>query len=216
MAEGGSDSRAESSDLGRSSKKPRLSLSLKRPSRPDARFASPTKPELVEQAAEGVVPTNTKHSTKWAVKTFMSWLKQRNERVPDDQIESSILSCRDHSRLCYVLRLFVLEVRKSNGECYPPASLLSGINREMMNNKIDFMILDKSDIRFRDLHLTLDSVSSELHHSGLGTKKNAEVISIEVEDEEGSTWNINPKSIAAHCVLLCWPFFRVKRSARAL
>ena len=57
--------------------KKRLSLSLK-----TRCFASPTKPEALEKAAEGVIPDNTQHSTKWAVNT-LSWVSERNKRRPD-------------------------------------------------------------------------------------------------------------------------------------
>ena len=112
----------------------RLSLSLKKPPKQDKRFASPIKHELLEKAAEGVVPKNTRHSTTWSVKTFLSWVAERNERVENDKIEDDILFSTDCKRLSYhsyVLRLFVLEARKSNGESYPPSNLrniLSGIN----------------------------------------------------------------------------------------
>ena len=42
-------------------------------------------------------------------------------------------------------------------------------------------IFDKSDHRFCELHLTLETVSSKLHRSGLGLTKIAEVITVEVE-----------------------------------
>ena len=47
---------------------------------------------------------------------------------------------------------------------------LDGISRELIKNKAPFAILDKSDLRFRELHLTLDSVSSELHRTSVGVK----------------------------------------------
>ena len=49
-------------------KRPRLCLSLKhgRVQGEESRFASPTKEASYEKAAEGVIPANTKASTKWA------------------------------------------------------------------------------------------------------------------------------------------------------
>ena len=38
----------------------------------------------------------------------------------------------------------------------------------MQKNKATFSILDKGDHRFQGLHLTLDTVSSELHRQGIG------------------------------------------------
>ena len=58
-------------------------------------------------------------------------MKQRNHLV-SEQIEPDILSYRDAEHLLYVLRLFVMEARKVDGERYPPGtirSLLNGISR---------------------------------------------------------------------------------------
>ena len=92
--------------------------------------------------------------------------------------------------------------RKLLKECerYPPGtirSLLSGISRELINNKAPFAILDKSDLSFRKLHLTLNSIGSEHHHTGVGVnKKSAQVISTDLEDicwEKGSVGTSSPK-----------------------
>ena len=188
-------------------KKRRLSLSRKKPLTEvnSSRFASPTKPDVVEKAAEGVVPENTRQNTRWAVSTFLSWVEERNQRI-SEQIEPDILSSNDAERLSYVLRLFVIEARKVDGKKYPPGTirnLLSGINRELVKNKAEFTILDKSDRRFRELHLTLDSITSELHRTGFGvTKKNAEVISVDLEDlcwKKGSLGTSSP-TVLQHTV----------------
>ena len=190
-------------------KKRRLSLSCKKPLKEVniSRFGSPTKHEDFQKAAEGVVPTNTKHSTKWAVSTFVSWVVERNKRVPE-QIDCDILCCIDPERLFNQLRLFVLEVRKMDGEKYTPGtikSLLSGINREFAKNKADFSIMDRSDRRFRELHLTLDSVSSELHRNGVGVnKKNAKVISKDLEDLCWEKGSLGTSSSRKSHLLICF------------
>ena len=80
--------------------------------------------------------------------------------------------CHDAEVVSKCMRLFVLDVRKADGEPYPPSTtrgLLSGLNRVMQSNKVPFSMLEKGDRRFREWHLTLDSVSSDLHRKGLGT-----------------------------------------------
>ena len=68
----------------------------------------------------------------------------------------------------------------------PPStirSILSGLSRVLKEAKVPFFILDKSDHRFRELLLTLDTVTSDLHREGIGvTKKSAQVISFEHEE----------------------------------
>ena len=64
-----------------------------------------------------VIPGNTLQSRRWAVNTFITWAKQRNERMPEEQIELDILSDPSSPEcLCYVLQLFAHEVRKVNGD----------------------------------------------------------------------------------------------------
>ena len=84
-------------------------------------------------------------------------MKERNH-LESEQIDpdTCILSCRDAEHLSYVLRLFVMEARKVDGEKHPPGtirSLLHRISRELIKNKAPFAILDKSDLRFHELHL---------------------------------------------------------------
>uniref|UniRef100_A0A1X7VJD5 Uncharacterized protein n=1 Tax=Amphimedon queenslandica TaxID=400682 RepID=A0A1X7VJD5_AMPQE len=98
----------------------------------------------------------------------------RIKKRPEEPIDPQILTVDDTTSLCLVLRLFVFEARKANCNSYPPSiirNLLSGINRKLTKSKIDVAILDKSDHHFQELHLTLDSISSELHRAEIGVKK---------------------------------------------
>ena len=79
----------------------------------------------------------------------------------------------------------MLEIRKTDGSLYPPASLRSlicGLNRILQSNKAPFSVVDKGDPQFRPLLKTLYSLSSELHRSGIGATKNSAKI-IELEHE---------------------------------
>ena len=118
-------------------KRTRLSLSLKKkrePLKEVNRFTSPTKQKQFEKAAEGVVPVNTRCSTNWAIRTFTTWVQERNTRLPEDPVPlaDDLLKCDDVETVCKYMRLFVLEARRTDGAPYPPSticSLLSGINR---------------------------------------------------------------------------------------
>ena len=60
---------------------------------------------------------------------------------------------------------------------------MSGIQRVLQANKVPFNLFDKSDLHFRDLHKTLDSVCVALRKEGIGTEvKHAAVISLADED----------------------------------
>ena len=67
----------------------------------------------------------------------------------------------------------------------------------MQNNQVPFSVVDKGDPRFRPLLKTLDSLSSELHRSGVGVAKNsAKVIESDHESlfwEKGLLGSSTPK-----------------------
>ena len=151
-----------------------------------SRFPEPVDEQVVQKAKDGLKPRNTEVSTQWAVTNFKEWARQRRERVPDDPVPEDLLQSHDPTQIVKYLCLYVLETRKEDGSPYPPAtlrSLLSGINRVLQANKAPFSILDKHDLRFRELFNTLDVVSSNLHREGVGAhRKSAPVISVDHEN----------------------------------
>lgn len=150
------------------------------------RFALPVSKSEVEKAACGVVPANTQFNTQWAERNFTAWAMQRNMIVPDDPVPLDLLNSHDPVLVSKHLQRFVMETRNTNGESYTPAtlrSLLSGINRILKANKAPFSIFNKEDPAFRNLMLTMDSLSSDLHSKGIGAqRRNAEIITREDED----------------------------------
>lgn len=111
------------------------------------------------------MPENTKKNNAWAVRTFSAWREERNKLISDDSVPEDLLSCHDPTTVSKYMRYFVLEARNQAGEKYPPStirSILSGLNRVLKEAKAPFSILDKSDHRFRDLLLTLDSKQASL------------------------------------------------------
>lgn len=100
------------------------------------RFASLTTAEELENTANGIVPPNKTQGHN-------SWLKERNRRA----VEPTILTCKDSNRLCYVLRLFVLEAKKIVRSIYLVLAM-RGIGRELAKNKARFPLLDKNGLRF--------------------------------------------------------------------
>ena len=105
------------------------------------RFAKPISSPERENAAQGVIPSNTEASTQWAVRTFNAWAVNRSflgasETVPDD-----LLASHDPQLVCKWLCRFVMEARKSDGSLYPPSSLKSlvcGLNRVLQKNKVPY------------------------------------------------------------------------------
>ena len=162
------------------------------------RFPVPTDSPKRKAAARGVVPQNTEASTQWALRNFGAWVK--NREVMGSPVPKDLLKSHDPELVCKWISLFVLETRQEDGERYPPGSirnLVSGLNRVLQSNKAPFSILDKGDLRFRDLTKTLDTVSSSLHKEGIGVEKNsASVISMDDENlfwEKGVLGSSTPK-----------------------
>ena len=172
-------------------KKSKLSLSLQKKTAAlrdvgnHSRFASPVKEKEYNEAAKGVVPTNTKQCNEWAFRAFSLWATQRNEKPGGDSVPSKLLECKDPQLIAKYMRYFVLEARREDGEHYHPGtirSLLCGLNRILKENGATFTMMDKGNSAFRELLLTLDTVTSSLHRQGIGaTRKSALVISSEHE-----------------------------------
>ena len=97
------------------SKKPRLSLSLKK-----SRFVPICKSEL-ENMAKPVIAKNTSISTRWAVKNLTDWHTDYNKRNPNAYFPDDVLlpTCPKHL-LDKWLSVFITETRTQNGEAYPP------------------------------------------------------------------------------------------------
>ena len=154
----------------------------------------------------------------WAYSNFQLWLCNRNTCFPEDRCPENILDKTpwDSKALSFWLCRYVCETRKEDGSKYPPSSLhclLAGLLRHMRS--IDPAcpnILDTSDVRFRDLHSTIDATFRKLREDGVGAEvKHASVIT---KQEENLLWEkgvLGTKSLAEICVLLQRERFLPKR-----
>ncbi len=91
--------------------------------------------------------------------------------------------------LAYWMGKFVLEVRKHNGDEYPPKSAMVCCFKRFynQNERYDINPLCSTDEIFGNFRSTLDAEMKRLHGSGLGTSsKQAEPIS---PDEEAMLWS---------------------------
>ena len=98
--------------------------------------------------------------------------------MPLDPVPTDLLQCHDASVVSKYLRYFVLEARTQDCKKYPPTtirSLLSGLNRILEESKAPFSILDKGNPAFRELLLTLDTVTSDLHKALCVYERTSEV-----------------------------------------
>lgn len=201
----------------------KLSLSLKKPhkaplkdntnfsAQPKAQhFSKPISSPEQEKAGKGLVPQSTEASTQWALRNFNDWASYHCSLTPDDPMPGNLLASHNANLVCKWLCRFLLETRKTDGSLYPPSSLRSlicGLNRILQSNEAPFSVVDKGDPQFRPLLKTLDSLSSELHHSGVGvTKNSAKVIELE---HESILWEKGLLGMSTPKVLQCTVFFYV-------
>ena len=102
------------------SSKKRLRLSLNKKSKPTPceRFSFLSSEE-VEAAKQAIIPKNTKKCTDWSVRTFRSWLTQRNQRCASgDECPEDVLLTDNHELLRKWLCNFASELRKEDGSPY--------------------------------------------------------------------------------------------------
>ena len=155
-----------------------------------SRFAAPTTSDQLEKLSKGGVPKNTQKNDAWAQKTFVDWMHTRNSSCSEDPCPQDVLLTSDAVLLDKWLSLFTIEVRRKDGSEYPPTTihmLLCGLQRIMCReSEQPFEIFAKGDVRFRNLHGTMESVFQQLHKKGVGTVvKHASAIS---DEEENHIW----------------------------
>ena len=119
------------------------------------------------------------------------WCRERNSKENLEPVPFDLFECSDPELLNKHFARFIVEVRKTNGENYPPATLyqlLSGLLRYMREVSPQCPnFLDKNDARFRKLHRTMDAVFHDLHAEGIGRQvKHAQLITA---TEENSLWD---------------------------
>ena len=139
---------------------------------PPSRFAPPMSDSEVQQAKTFAVPKRTKKDTAWCISLWEQWRKARNSRSKE-QVPADICTLATSQLLQYWLSRFVLEVRKKDGQEYPPDTLyhiVCGIMRFLRQNgkpEIDFF----KERLYADFRTTLDAEMKRLKQAGIGSEK---------------------------------------------
>lgn len=111
-----------------SSKKLKLSLRSRGKAR-SACFQEPITAKEYVESAKGVVPTNMKNTTSWALRNFQEWSENSNRSVLNDLVPVNLFEVDDAKVVCRQLCCFVQKTRKESGGKYPASSL-----RQMLFN----------------------------------------------------------------------------------
>ena len=101
--------------------KGRPSLNGKEKARSKYCFSEVTTDKVLAELSKGYIPPNTEKNTGWAMRVFEQWQESRRARGnPVPEIFQKLYDC---TALSHWLALFVIEVRKTDGERYPPKSI---------------------------------------------------------------------------------------------
>jgi hypothetical protein len=93
---------------------------------PSRRFAKPLTREQARQQTQPYIPKRMQQCNTWALGVFKSWADSRNQETPVDAPKCATDLLQAQHPLAKVdlwLALFVLEVRRVDGEYYPPSTL---------------------------------------------------------------------------------------------
>ena len=88
------------------------------------RFATPTSDAELQAARARAVPKNTIKNTSWAKNVWHEWTHHRRQCCHPMDCPPHILLCTS-AQLDYWISKFILEVRRRDGQPYPPNSITS-------------------------------------------------------------------------------------------
>ena len=177
-----------------------------------ARFAEPKSNSEVQQAQASAVPDNTQRTTAWCLNIWHEWSASRRERSYDYPPPPHICTVKQLNEwLCN----FVLEIRRKDGNKYPPNTLYSvccGILRHVRSYLPEINFFNQPE--FDAFRRTLDGEMKRLRSQGLGVKKKrAEALTIEDEDklwEEGLLGATTPHTLLDTMVYMCGLYFALR------
>lgn len=146
--------------------------------RPNVRFGKALSERQLQDAVANRVPANTKKSTSWGYTVWMEWCNARD-------IKETIVEMGEN-RINELMAHFVQEVRRKDGNEYPPGSLTSivaAVQRYLRENgRPEVSFLDDKNPTYDLLRKSLDAKLKQLTRKGVGChKKQAQPITPEME-----------------------------------
>ena len=116
----------------------------------DKRFAEAKRADEVAEVTKGYIPPNTAKNTTWAMRVFEEWCCARNKKCTGDEVcGANVLDSPVTDSLNFWIPRFVAEVRRQDGEPYPPKTIhqiLAGLQRYMLDkNPLASKFLDQKN-----------------------------------------------------------------------
>ena len=185
--EGGENIRNNSGDLKEHSNE--LSSDNKKNKRV---FKAPeTDSNIVNMSAKKFAPRSRK-KIKWAVNLYTEW---RRNRIAQPGVPSAIVNANidminsfTQGELAFSLCRFIREVRKIDGNEYPPNSIreiIIMLQMHLHENSVYWKLLDGE--HFLSVRNVVDNTMKERHTMGMGIRRSSQVISLA---DEGKMFNL--------------------------
>ena len=178
------------------------------------RFANPTTKEDLAAARISSVPKKTQDDMAYCMRIWNQWKSYRLELGVST--ENTPITTLSKSSLDEEMSHFVLEVRKRDGNEYPPNTLyhiICGIMRHLRNNgqpNLDFF----KDSMFANFRMILDAEMKRLQGKGLGSKrKQAEPLSDEDEEKLWTSGQLGghcPQALVDTMLFMCGTYFALR------
>ena len=187
--------------------------------RQSARFGQPVSDTVVEERAASSVPKNTRRKMEWASNVFNSWRAQRSNHDVPDPLKSSLtdpLHSIPETHMVWLLQRFVLEVRNSKGEYYPPDTLYQlcvSLQKALtVDGKRDDQFFNSWEYKqFADV---LDGELKRLRRTGAGSSARQAAVLTEEEEEQlwakGVLGSDKPKQLLQTIFFMCDKHFALR------
>ena len=166
-------------------------------------YGSPKSQKDIKRSMEFRVPEKTRNQTNWAIKVWSEWAISRNRNLlPDEAPFNCEIETLSAQLINFWLCRFVLEIRRRDGERYPPASLYQlccGILHHLRAaGRAEVNIFEQAE--FHMFCTTLDSEMKRLNSTGQYIhKRRAEPITVE---DENLLWELGLLGTTSPTVLL--------------
>lgn len=152
---------------------------------PSNRFASTSHEEL-EKLRRNRIPKATLEKVKWAVNIFSSWLYQWKISLDEGLRVYKDMDQMERSDLNFCLKYFIADVRKINGEEYPPRTLkeIVAAVQHHFNYALRKPFSIFKDVAFLETREILDAAMKRSAQNGtVKPKKRAAPISVDAEEK---------------------------------
>lgn len=149
-------------------------------------FAAPTKDQDLVKLSCKQFAQETDKKIRWVLNMFAEWKKYRNNIPGYDCIELDLVNVQTITKpnLVYALTRFLAEVKKMDGNDFPPKMLYEILIAVQFHlETLGFCWKFLEDEAFKDLKFTLDNLMKVRCQSGLGNNvRQAQVITFQEED----------------------------------